>query len=53
MTALQGSKTILIVAHRFSTVKHCDRLYRIERGRVTAEGVQAKMLATDNVDLSA
>jgi ABC-type multidrug transport system fused ATPase/permease subunit len=30
--ALQGSKTILIVAHRLSTVKHCDRLYRMENG---------------------
>ena len=30
--ALKGSKTILIVAHRSSTVEHCDRLYRIEKG---------------------
>ena len=30
--ALQGSKTILIVAHRLSTVEHCDRLYRMEKG---------------------
>lgn len=30
--ALQGSKTILIVAHRLSTVEHCDRLYRMKKG---------------------
>jgi ABC-type multidrug transport system fused ATPase/permease subunit len=30
--ALKGNKTILIVAHRLSTVEHCDRLYRIEKG---------------------
>jgi ATP-binding cassette, subfamily B, bacterial PglK len=30
--ALKGNKTILIVAHRLSTVDHCDRLYRIEKG---------------------
>lgn len=30
--ALRGSKTILIVAHRLSTVEHCDRLYRMENG---------------------
>ena len=30
--ALQGSKTILIVAHRLSTVEHCDRLYRMGKG---------------------
>lgn len=32
--ALQGCKTMLIVAHRLSTVEHCDRLYRLEQGRV-------------------
>ncbi|MBY0576164.1 MAG: ABC transporter ATP-binding protein/permease [Gallionellaceae bacterium] len=42
---LHGSKTILIVAHRLSTVEHCDRLYRLEKGKVTAEGAPEKMLA--------
>jgi ABC-type branched-subunit amino acid transport system ATPase component len=36
--ALQGFKTILIVAHRLSTVHHCDRLYRIEDAQIVAEG---------------
>ena len=36
--ALHGFKTILIVAHRLSTVQHCDRLYRIEDARIVAEG---------------
>ena len=42
--ALQGSKTLLIVAHRLSTVKHCSRLYQLEGGRVIAEGTPAKLL---------
>ena len=42
--ALQGSKTVLIVAHRLSTVKHCSRLYQLERGRVIAEGAPARLL---------
>jgi ABC-type multidrug transport system fused ATPase/permease subunit len=37
VTTLQGTKTTIIVAHRLSTVKHCDRLYRLEQGRVTVE----------------
>ena len=37
VTALRGSKTILIVAHRLSTVEHCDRLYRLEHGQVVRE----------------
>jgi len=35
--ALHGAKTIVIVSHRPSTVGHCDRLYRLERGRVLEE----------------
>jgi len=35
--ALHGSKTILVVAHRLSTVEHCDRLYRLEQGQVVRE----------------
>lgn len=40
--ALKGTKTILIIAHRLSTVASCDRLYRIEQGRV-AEVVNPEM----------
>ncbi|GBL20369.1 protein glycosylation K [Acidimicrobiaceae bacterium] len=36
--ALQGSKTVIIVAHRLSTVEYCDRLYRIEDSRLTEQG---------------
>ena len=35
---LQGSKTVIIVAHRLSTVEYCDRLYRIEDSRLTEQG---------------
>ena len=42
--ALQGSKTLLIVAHRLSTVKHCSRLYQLDGGRVIAEGTPARLL---------
>jgi ABC-type multidrug transport system fused ATPase/permease subunit len=44
VTALHGKKTVLIVAHRLSTVEHCDRLYRLEKGQVVAEGSPQKML---------
>ena len=42
--ALQGSKTLLIVAHRLSTVKHCSRLYQLDRGLIIAEGAPAQLL---------
>jgi len=38
VNALQGNKTLLIVAHRVSTVARCDRLYRLEQGRVLQAG---------------
>ena len=36
--ALQGKKTVIIVAHRLSTVEYCDRLYRLEDGKIVDEG---------------
>ena len=36
--ALSGTKTIIIIAHRLSTVEHCDRIYQIEGGRILKSG---------------
>ena len=36
--ALQGDKTVIIVAHRLSTVEYCDRLYRLENAQIVDEG---------------
>lgn len=37
VAALQGQKTILIIAHRLSTLEHCDRVYRLEKGRLVVK----------------
>jgi len=42
--ALHCNKTIIIVAHRLSTVEKCDRIYQLERGKIIAEGSPDKML---------
>lgn len=42
--ALSGEKTILIIAHRLSTVMNCDRLYLLEKGRVVATGTYNELL---------
>lgn len=34
---LHGEKTVIIIAHRLSTVEHCDSLYRLENGRFVPE----------------
>ncbi|MGH8769577.1 MAG: ABC transporter ATP-binding protein [Burkholderiales bacterium] len=41
---LRGSKTIVNVAHRLSTVEQCTRLYRLEYGRVAETGSPQTML---------
>jgi ATP-binding cassette, subfamily B, bacterial PglK len=49
VTALQGTKTLLIVAHRLSTVAHCDRLFRLEQGGVVAQGTVEDVTGTVRV----
>jgi ATP-binding cassette, subfamily B, bacterial PglK len=44
VTAMHGKKTVVIVAHRLSTVEQCDRLCRLERGRIVREGTPTEVL---------
>jgi len=37
VNALHGRKTVLIVAHRFTSVASCDRILRLEGGRIIGE----------------
>ena len=46
VNALQGAKTLVIIAHRLSTVEHCDAIYRLEGGRVTGSGTLADVVLT-------
>ena len=46
VNALQGAKTLVIIAHRLSTVEHCDAIYRLEGGRVIGSGTLADMVRT-------
>ncbi len=43
---LKGEKTLVIVAHRLSTVENCDYLYRFERGQIVAEGSVKNVLGS-------
>jgi ABC-type multidrug transport system fused ATPase/permease subunit len=42
---LGGRKTVILVAHRLSTVKDCDKIIVLERGRVVGEGSYAELVA--------
>ncbi len=38
MKSLSGTKTMIIIAHRLTTVEHCDRIYMMEKGRIAKSG---------------
>lgn len=44
---LAHKKTIVIIAHRLSTVKECDIIYLIEQGRIVAQGTYEKLLTNN------
>jgi ATP-binding cassette, subfamily B, bacterial PglK len=35
---LKRKQTIIVIAHRLSTVKYCDRIYRLDRGSIVESG---------------
>jgi ABC-type multidrug transport system fused ATPase/permease subunit len=46
VNALHGAKTLVIIAHRLSTVEQCDVVYRLEQGRVVGAGKLAEVVKT-------
>lgn len=49
IASLRGKKTIIIIAHRLSTVRQCDRIYFLKHGSVAAEGT-FKNLQQENAE---
>ena len=43
INCLRGKKTIILVAHRYSTLKECDVIYKMENGKFTASGNYSQM----------
>jgi ABC-type multidrug transport system fused ATPase/permease subunit len=44
--ARHGTKTLIIVAHRLSTVSGCDLLYLLKDGRIVQSGTVAEVIST-------
>jgi ATP-binding cassette, subfamily B, bacterial PglK len=45
--ALGGTKTIIIIAHRLSTVEHCNFVYMIEKGKIVKSGTYREVVLSE------
>jgi len=51
MEAIQNlgrQKTVVVIAHRLSTVRNCDRIYILEEGRVSGQGSYEELLESNS-----
>ena len=45
--ALKHKKTIIIIAHRLSTVRNCDRIYFMKQGKILTNGTYDELIQKD------
>jgi len=45
LESMAGHKTMIMIAHRLSTVKNCDRIYLMQRGQIIHSGTYNKLLS--------
>ncbi len=46
---LMYGKTSLIIAHKFSTIKKCDKIILIDKGRIVAEGTHDELINSNSL----
>ncbi len=49
---LSGQITVVIIAHRLSTLEHCDIIYRVENGQIIDTGPPSEILPKYEQDLN-
>ncbi|WP_129125878.1 ABC transporter ATP-binding protein [Geomonas oryzae] len=48
LQTLSGTKTVILIAHRLTTVKECNVIYLMERGRIVGQGTYQELLRSSN-----
>ncbi len=43
------SKTLIIIAHRLTTIKNCEQVYMMEKGKIVASGTYDSLLADNKL----
>jgi ABC-type multidrug transport system fused ATPase/permease subunit len=41
---LRGDRTIIMIAHRLTTVRNCDTIYMIDEGEIVSQGTYDELL---------
>jgi len=44
---LKGQKTLIVIAHRLTTVRHCERIFRLRDGRIVEQGTFDEVFRPD------
>ena len=46
INSLAGSRTLIIIAHRYSTIEQCDRIYELSEGQLKQSGTYREIILT-------
>lgn len=46
INSVRNTKTVIIIAHRLSTLKQCDQIYILHKGKVVSKGTFSELTST-------
>jgi ATP-binding cassette subfamily B protein len=49
LAAMRADRTVIMIAHRLTTLRDCDRIYVFDKGRIAESGKYEELIANDGV----